>query len=153
MPRQRRTSASSKTRATPTGSNTRATRANLAPRICSNLLVNKARLSSLCCPSFFQFRNKNAQIKFSFSFLSLSTPEHVDSIHLKRKNLSCDQCNFKTSKRKSLTSHMQEVHIRDRRFACTFCEFKSARKAGLEKHIQARTLRQRKSSKMSHFLN
>ena len=58
---------------------------------------------------------------------------HISSIHLKIKNLSCPECDYKTHNESHLNVHFLRKHT-DTPFKCKFCNFDTKSLYALDRH-------------------
>ena len=87
---------------------------------------------------------------------------HIRSIHLKEKRFKCNDCEFKTNIKESLTKHMRShtnekpfecntcgkmfssqsslsfhkrsIHLKEKRYSCSICDYKSNQKSRMDEH-------------------
>ena len=59
---------------------------------------------------------------------------HVDQVHKKNPELSCDICGSILKHRMSLYEHMRDMHLKVKSFSCNKCEYKTTRLSSLLQH-------------------
>ena len=64
--------------------------------------------------------------------------EHVKAVHEKIKNFACEQCDYKAAQKSYLVMHVEAIHDRIKRFACEHCHYKAAVQPYLREHMKRR---------------
>ena len=59
------------------------------------------------------------------------------SIHLKVRDIACEQCDYKTSLRQHLKNHIKAAHNICSDFVCKYCDYKTNHKFDLQQHEKA----------------
>ena len=62
---------------------------------------------------------------------------HVQSIHERKGNVQCEQCGYKPAQKVNLRRHVEAVHGKIKRFSCKYCRRKAfSRKEHLKQHVK-----------------
>ena len=64
-----------------------------------------------------------------------SLKKHIDFVHKKIKNYSCDKCGKKFFETRELTRHYSYVHEGQKTYKCNLCDKSFATPHGLSGHI------------------
>ena len=62
----------------------------------------------------------------------------VRSVHLKKKEYACPDCDFKGAQKCDLNRHFKHVHLKDKRYVCRICLFRTNMRQMFSRHLEVK---------------
>ena len=82
-------------------------------------------------------KNTHSNIGENIPKQSNQLPEHIETQHVPRKFIYCNQCDFRCDDAKSFVTHLLNVHSNNSEvIQCPHCEFKSIETITMDSHIE-----------------
>eukprot|EP00092_Neocalanus_flemingeri_P017966 GFUD01019442.1.p1 GENE.GFUD01019442.1~~GFUD01019442.1.p1 ORF type:complete len:354 (+),score=36.12 GFUD01019442.1:92-1063(+) len=64
-----------------------------------------------------------------------SLQEHINGVHLKKRNFKCEHCEKSFATSWKVKSHIMSIHTKEKPFVCEKCDYKCSRIDSLRSHI------------------